>query len=137
MSDTQTKTDDATPAAGSGQEQSEGKLFTQEEVNSFLATEKRSWAKKYADYEDLKAKVAEFEAQKASWAHPRGCGDYTRRYAESIKTAGSSLRVREPPNIGHPVNGVHSIIPAGGGTTKKARTRNDKAASHPCKCGNH
>jgi hypothetical protein len=40
------------------------KTFTQEDVNRFLANEKRSWHSKYADYDELKSKVADFEKHK-------------------------------------------------------------------------
>lgn len=45
----------------------EPKTFTQEEVNSFLAKDRKQMAEKYADYEDLKAKAAKYdEAQEAN-----------------------------------------------------------------------
>lgn len=70
MSNTGNETDSAAPAAVSakptGEVPSGERVFTQAEVNSFLANEKRSWEKKHADYEDLKAKVAEFESQKSA-----------------------------------------------------------------------
>lgn len=70
MSNTETEATSGAPAAVSakptGAAQSGERMFTQAELNSFLANEKRSWEKKHSDYEDLKAKVAEFESQKSS-----------------------------------------------------------------------
>lgn len=40
-----------------------GKVFTQEEVNRFIANEKRNWSSKYDDYEDLKKFRMEHEQQ--------------------------------------------------------------------------
>lgn len=39
----------------------EPKLFTQEEVNEWLAKDRRKTAEKYADYESLKEKAAKFD----------------------------------------------------------------------------
>ncbi|NMW64596.1 scaffold protein [Mobiluncus mulieris] len=70
MSNTENETTSGVPAAESakpaGGAPSGERVFTQAEVNSFLASEKRSWEKKHADYEDLKAKVAQFESQKSA-----------------------------------------------------------------------
>lgn len=70
MSNTGNETTSGAPAAESakptGEAQSGERMFTQTELDSFLANEKRSWKKKYADYDELKAKVAEFESQKSA-----------------------------------------------------------------------
>lgn len=54
--------DDDAPDAG------EVKTFTQEQVNSFLADQKRKISAQFADYDDVKAlaaKATEFEAERA------------------------------------------------------------------------
>lgn len=55
----------ADTSAETGGETKETKTFTQEEVNAFLAKDRRENAKKYADYDDLKARLAEYESHKS------------------------------------------------------------------------
>jgi hypothetical protein len=43
------------------EEQQELKTFTQEQVNALIATEKRKFGDKYADYDDIKAKATQFD----------------------------------------------------------------------------
>lgn len=65
INDTETATQSAEKPAENDGDAKEDKTFTQEEVNSFLAKDRRENAKKYADYEDLKAKLAEYESHKS------------------------------------------------------------------------
>ena len=54
-------------AEQNGSTQQEPKTFTQEEVNELMGRTRREERGKYADYEDLKAKAAEYdEAQEAA-----------------------------------------------------------------------
>lgn len=48
------------------QKPDESKTFTQEQVNALLASEKRKYGEKYADYDDLKAKASQFDALEES-----------------------------------------------------------------------
>lgn len=50
------------PAADSSPK--EPRTFTQEEVNAFLAEDRRKTAKKYEGFDALKAKLAEYESSK-------------------------------------------------------------------------
>jgi hypothetical protein len=57
------------PGAPQGEPTPESKTFTQDEVNRFLAEEKRKAQGRFGDYDELKAKaakLAEYEAQNAT-----------------------------------------------------------------------
>lgn len=60
-----TSTDNATPAPAAETEQPEkveaGRTFTQDEVNSFLAEQKRELRGKYSDYDDLKVAAGKYQ----------------------------------------------------------------------------
>lgn len=62
-----TQPDPVVPVAP--QQPQQGKTFTQDEVNTFLAEEKRKAQARYGDYDDLKTKASQFdeiEAQNAT-----------------------------------------------------------------------
>jgi hypothetical protein len=73
------------------------KTFTQEQVNDLIAREKGNLQRRYADYDDIKSKAAQFdalaEAQKTDLERVTGERDTFKTQAESASVENLRLRV--------------------------------------------
>ena len=75
--------------------------------------------------------------QRASWDHPRGCGEHICRSGWNRYAKGSSPQMRGAPR---PVLGycaAAGIIPADAGSTRLRQDSSDGSRDHPRRCGEH
>lgn len=100
--------DDATPDTAAATEQSEkveaGRTFTQEEVNKFLAEQKRELRGKFSDYDDLKVAAEKYQewerSQKSELERATEERDSLKKELETLRL--ESLRNSVAQEIGIP-----------------------------------
>ena len=86
--DNQNSQDNATPQ--------EPKVFTQEEVNSFLAKDRKQTAEKYADYEALKEKAARLdEIEAANKSELEKANEKAAQLESELKAIKEAEKIRE------------------------------------------
>ncbi|AKF15188.1 scaffolding protein [Mycobacterium phage ShedlockHolmes] len=93
---------DAGPEGGEAPKQDEApKTFTQEQVNSFLAAQKRELTSKYADYDDVKTKATKFdefqESKKDELQREREAREAAEKRAEKAEFASLRDRIANRP----------------------------------------
>lgn len=81
--------DEQTPIS----ETQEPTMFTQEQVNSFVADAKRKEREKFSDYDDLKARLGEFESKQSS--EETEIGKLRRQVEEMAGTLRAETQARE------------------------------------------
>ena len=74
---------------------------------------------------------------RSAWAHPRACGEHTRRGTEAPARVGSSPRLRGAPRWRPTTRSARRLIPAPAGSTTWEPPTNASEWAHPRACGEH
>ena len=74
---------------------------------------------------------------RSGWAHPRRCGEHADDGGGRTLLVGSSPQVRGAPGPPACRSAPRRLIPAGAGSTRRARWLCGGAGAHPRRCGEH
>ena len=81
--------------------------------------------------------VSMVSSSRATWDHPRACGEHPYRLHVVVGLRGSSPRLRGTRQGRHRQNHRHGIIPALAGNTPGKNGRAAARRDHPRACGEH